>query len=306
MQKDKNIDNTLLVEDKKEESTLGKKIWGVASYGIFFAVVIGLFLSVGDGPRVVGGYGVFNVLTRSMQSTIPQDSLVITKSVDAREIKIGDDITFMAGPTATITHRVISIEEDYQRSGLRAFSTQGTDNATKDKDMVVETNIVGKVIWHNYYVGVVTVFLQDNWYFIVAYLVMFMLIKTIILKFMGEDEDEEEDDEPEQINPNIPPHANRYDTGLWDASTLYEQPQNYDPTTGMYTQQEPYTVDIYGNPIPTYNGVQYDQYGQPISYGYGGHTDQGYPMPGVNQQNYNNQSNMPQSYPGQSDSHQQW
>lgn len=274
----KSKDKVKEIEIDKEESDLTKKLKSVLSYVLFFAVVMGIFLSVGDGPRVVGGYGIFNVLTRSMQSTIPQDSLVITKSVDAREIQMGDDITFMAGPTSTITHRVIGIEEDYQRSGLRAFSTQGTDNATKDKDMVVETNIVGKVIFHNYYLGVATVFLQDNCYFIIAYLVMFMLIKKIILKFMG-DEDEEESDEEEEP-PNIPVPNNQYDTGLWDASALYEQPQGYE----QYNQQSDYTYDAYGNPVayqPTNPSAgydygqqygqydeyvqQYDAYGQPIS-----------------------------------------
>lgn len=316
-QQDKQKANTSAMNDgndSNEDNSLGKKIWGVFSYVIFFAVVIGLFLSVGDGPRVVGGYGVFNVLTRSMQSTIPKDSLVITKSVDAREIKIGDDITFMAGPTATITHRVIAIDEDYMRSGMRGFTTQGTDNATKDKDVTPENNVVGKVIWHNYYLGVATVFLQDNWYFIVAYLAMFMLIKKIILKFMGDEEEEEEDPEEEpQATLNVPPHANRYDTGLWDASSLYEQPQVYDPNTGMYNPQGAYTVDAYGNPVPynqdqgmNYNGVQYDQYGQPLSYDYGVNTQQAYGGAGNQYPEYNNQMDNTQSYGTPSDSNQQW
>lgn len=281
--KKQNIEKNKTV-DNEEENTLSKKVWGVVSYLIFFCVVIGIFLSAGDGPRVVGGYGIFNVLTRSMQSTIPQDSLVITKSVNSKEIQIGDDITYMAGPTSTITHRVIGIEEDYQRTGMRAFSTQGTDNAAKDKDMVVETNVVGKVVFHNYHMGVATVFLQDNCYFIIAYLAMFVLIKKIILRFMGDEEDEEEDSEGDEP-PSESPQGNRYDTGLWDASALYEQPPNHDP----YNQQGGYTYDAYGNPVSyqqpqaqnpynqdPQNGYiypQYDAYGQPI---YNNYNEQGY------------------------------
>lgn len=278
---DKEIDKV----KSEEGSELSSKIGSILSYVLIFAIIVGVYLGMGDGPRVVGGYGMFNVLTRSMQSTIPKDSFVITKSVDPKSIQIGDDITFMAGPTSTITHRVIGIEEDYQRTGMRAFSTQGTDNATKDKDMVVETNVVGKVMWHNYHLGVATVFLQQNCYYIIAYLVMFILIKKIILKFMGDDEDEEEEDEEEP--PSNLAGNSQYDTALWDASTLYEQPQAYDPVTGTYRNTEAYSYDAYGNPIPyqpttdpNYGygqqygayGQQYDAYGQPIPYnnqGYG-------------------------------------
>lgn len=258
--------------EKEVENPLVGKVKEVLSYLLFFAVIVGIFLSAGDGPRVIGGYGVFNVLTRSMQSTIPKDSLVITKSVDARELEIGDDITFMAGPTSTITHRIIGIEEDYQRTGLRAFTTQGTDNSNKDKDKAVESNIVGKVIFHNYYLGVATVFLQKNCYYIVGYLIMFMLIKNIILKFMGEDEDDEEDDQEDeeddnamyasesliQVNPMDP-----YGTGYLPDMNAYQ----YDEYGNLinYDYNNQYAYDYNNQPQQAY---AYDEFGQPIVYDY--------------------------------------
>lgn len=266
--KSKKDKTKVIKEEIIEDDSLSAKVKSALSYALFFAVIIGIFLSSGDGPRVIGGYGVFNVLTRSMQSTIPQDSLVITKNVEARELQIGDDITFMAGPTSTITHRIIGIQEDYNRTGMRGFTTQGTDNSTKDKDVVVESNIVGKVIFHNYHLGLVTVFLQKNCYYIIGYLVMFLLIKNILLKFMGEEDDEEDDPEDDEDNSELP----LYGDGV-DAQYNYMDPYG----TGYLPDMNNYQYDEYGNPI-TYNygydynsqlqPYAYDEYGQPIVYDY--------------------------------------
>lgn len=181
-----------------EEKSLGKELLTVLYYILFFSIVIGIFFNqASNSPKMIGKYGVFNVLTRSMQSTIPQGSLVITENVDASEIEIGDDITFMVGEKSTITHRVIGVIEDYDGNGLRAFNTQGTDNAVKDKDVAVETNVVGRVIFHSYDLGRVTVLLQENCYYIMVYLILFWVLKSIIIRFIGGDEEEDEDDDEE-------------------------------------------------------------------------------------------------------------
>lgn len=90
-------------------------------------VVSVAFLKGGDSgaPKSLAGFSTFTVLTGSMQDEIPQGSLVITQQTDPRELKIGDDITYLSSPTTTVTHRIVGIIENYKDTGQRAFENAG-------------------------------------------------------------------------------------------------------------------------------------------------------------------------------------
>lgn len=157
-------------------------------YGILFMLVIAtlaISMSGASAPKAFGGYSAFVVLTGSMEEVIPKGSLVVTKSVDADELQIGDDITYMVSETATVTHRIIGIEENYLNTGERAFITQGVMNSEADRNPVAAVNVVGKVVWHNKLLGTVVSFGQENWplvIFLIVVLLVFVKIVEIILR----------------------------------------------------------------------------------------------------------------------------
>jgi len=130
-----------------DKMSIGKK----ASDVLFFVVIaLVLIVTLVFGGKAhesfhLMGYSGFTVLSGSMQREIPEGSLVITKNVDPAVIKVGDDITFMEDDHVTITHRVVSIIEDYEGSGSRAFQTQGLENPEPDRDVVYEGNVIGLV-----------------------------------------------------------------------------------------------------------------------------------------------------------------
>ena len=107
----------------------------------------------GSGPKTIAGYSALSVLSRSMQSEIPQGSLVITHQINPGSIKVGDAITYMVSPTTSVTHQVIAIYSNYQNKGMPYFQTKGVDNSAPDKELVAASNVLGKVIWHVPYVG---------------------------------------------------------------------------------------------------------------------------------------------------------
>jgi signal peptidase len=133
-------------------------------YLVLAMIVVAAFSMRGDGaPRSLFGFSLFTVLTTSMQSEIPKDSLVLDRQVDPAGIQIGDDVTYLReADNSTVTHRVIGIYENYGDSGLRAFQTQGIENSEPDEDVVFSDNIVGKVIFHNYEIGAFLRYVQDN------------------------------------------------------------------------------------------------------------------------------------------------
>ena len=129
-----------------------RKAWSAVSavlfYGLLLCLVGGAFLLSRGDKKPILGYSFMNVLTWSMQSEIPQGSLVILKKTDPAAIRIKDDITFMRDAETPVTHRVIGITEDFEGSGARGFETQGVDNDAPDFDIVRAENVIGTVKAH--------------------------------------------------------------------------------------------------------------------------------------------------------------
>lgn len=195
------------------EPTVKKKrkkfawLFDVAFYLLIIAVVLGAFLirsSSGGKPFSFAGYSAFTVLTSSMEDVIPKGSLVITKSVDASTLQIGDDITFMSGPTSTITHRIVDIEEKYAETGARAFKTKGTMNKQED-DWVPAVNVVGKVVYHNKTIGDIANFIKTNWpYILFVVIVLGVLFYVLKRVFRENPPDDDSKTRKEKGNTEIP------------------------------------------------------------------------------------------------------
>ena len=154
---------------------------------VFYSLLLLLLLSAlfvrttSDGaPKSLVGYSGMIVLTESMQSEIPKGSLVIAKTVDPQTLQIGDDITYMANQTTSVTHRIVGINENYENTGQRAFQTQGIMNDQPDSQPVPAVNVVGKVVFHSETLGVVASFIGSYWPLLLfAQAVVFVLIYVL-------------------------------------------------------------------------------------------------------------------------------
>lgn len=174
-----------LPQEKPRRKNKALKIAGsVAFYSTLVLLVIAsLFIrTTGSGaPRSLAGFTGMVVLTESMQSEIPKGSLVIIKQVNPNTLQIGDDITYLANQTTTVTHRIVGIIEQYEDTGQRAFQTQGVMNAQPDKLPVPAANVVGKVIFHSELLGQAASFIGAYWPFLLFVLVVVAGL-TIVLK----------------------------------------------------------------------------------------------------------------------------
>lgn len=173
------------------------RAWGIIGnilfYGILLAMLVGVFtLRAGSNgaPVSFAGFTAQIVLTGSMEDVIPKGALVVSKQVDPATLEIGDDITYLASQTATVTHRIIGITENYEGTGRRAFQTQGVMNDSPDKDPVPAANVVGKVVFHSKMLGQGADFLSKNWpivLFLAALLIVFIMVLQRILRSTPED-----------------------------------------------------------------------------------------------------------------------
>ncbi|MGO8686015.1 MAG: signal peptidase I [Candidatus Dormibacteria bacterium] len=92
--------------------------------GIFCCIVVGL---------VVTGHHLEEVVTGSMQPTIPIGSLVVTEQLPAGQLQVGDIMVFPNpnDPKLTIVHRIVWLSHD--QSGDVLARTKGDYNALPDQ-----------------------------------------------------------------------------------------------------------------------------------------------------------------------------
>jgi len=170
---------------------------GVLFYGILLIIVASaFFLTRGDGqtgaPRRFLNFSALRILTTSMEPELPRDALIIIQGVDPREIMVGDDITFLVSETSTVTHRVVQIIEDYADTGERGFQTRGIANPRADSEIVRATNVAGRVIWSNLYLGQFMIFVREYVLYIGAISVLLLiLISTLRVVFQKKEREAE-------------------------------------------------------------------------------------------------------------------
>ncbi len=157
--------------------------------GLVIAVAVVVLLSVvftpsGEVPSICG-YSFLRTLTGSMEPEIPVHSLVVVQQVDARELAVGDVITFRSTNEALEgslnTHRIVAVEGE--GSELR-FRTKGDANAVEDAEKVAPQNVVGRVVFVCAWIGVVASLLSNPLLFfplIVAPLGILLIVEVVKL-----------------------------------------------------------------------------------------------------------------------------
>ena len=117
------------------------------------------------------------VLTESMDPTICSGDLIITKKIDAGEVKAGDIISFYdpaGNGTSIVTHRVQEIVTN--EDGTRSFITKGDANNTEDKKPVPAEKLVGLYKFSFAGLGSVAMFMQTIPGLLICVLVPLLLL----------------------------------------------------------------------------------------------------------------------------------
>lgn len=99
---------------------------------------------VSNNKLTLGGYSIFTVVTESMLPKYKVGDMLLAKSRNINDIKVGDDIVYL-GKVGTfngkiVTHQVIKIEE----GNTRKFHTKGINNSIEDP--IVEANQIYGVV----------------------------------------------------------------------------------------------------------------------------------------------------------------
>lgn len=134
-----------------------KRIWNWVS-GVLVGLVVVLAIAL-VGVRLIG-LRPYVVLSGSMEPTYHVGSLIYVKSVDYKELTVGDPITYMLDQDTVVTHRIIEVVADEEDPDTIRYFTQGDANDTPDATVVHYRNVIGKPIFTIPYVGYVSNFIQ--------------------------------------------------------------------------------------------------------------------------------------------------
>ncbi len=173
---------------KKKDPPI-KFVIGVLSYALFIWLLligIGLLVYVADlkireakGDTSPPTYSAYVVLTGSMLPEIQVNDVVVTKRVDAKDLKEKDVITFLSSDTrfagTKITHRIIKKYYDSEKKQY-TFQTKGDNNNVADSALVQEGNILGKVILKIPKLGYLQTFLAAEGGWIIVILLPCLLV----------------------------------------------------------------------------------------------------------------------------------
>ena len=135
-----------------------KGIWNWVS-GVLVSLVVLLAIAL-VGVRLVG-LQPYVVLSGSMYPTYDVGSLIYVKSVDYRDLKAGDPITYMVNSDTVVTHRIVEVIPDDTEPDTLWYVTKGDANATEDGAPVHYLNVIGKPVFAIPYLGYLSSYIQS-------------------------------------------------------------------------------------------------------------------------------------------------
>jgi signal peptidase I len=192
----RDADEKAIAGKRNADETSGRRwrsrIFGFIFYTLLiaavFTVVIYIASSAPGTPRVIFNHSFMRVLSPSMQSELPEGSLIIVRKTDPELLEIGDNITFLEANNTSTTHKIVQIYDNYTEDGQRGFLTQGTENVWPDRDIVIAQNVVGKVVFHTtLFAGIadavagIPALAADIWDFLLAYPVFLVIFPLLII-----------------------------------------------------------------------------------------------------------------------------
>lgn len=133
---------TELPPNYKNMKTLLKLIYNIGSWIFLGAIFLIVIFTLGSNTNLLGGYKSFMVLSGSMEPTINIADIIIAHQQD-QYVK-NDVVTFYGEERRIVTHRIFSVS---QENNQNRYTTKGDANRSEDDGSILQSAIIGKVIF---------------------------------------------------------------------------------------------------------------------------------------------------------------
>lgn len=160
---------------------------------IILAVV--LLQRVTNNNVSVAGIRIFNIVTESMVPKYQVGDILVSKSINPSQIKVGDDLVYLGEVDSfqgkIVTHQVIDIE---QENGQYKFHTKGIAN-TEEDPVVSESQVYGIIIYKTHILSFISKIINNlyGFYFLIFVPLAILIIVKIIKIYREYKESKEED-----------------------------------------------------------------------------------------------------------------
>ena len=147
-----------------------------------------IFQKISDNNKSIAGYRIFRVITGSMEPEYDVGEVVISKEVDPKKIKVGDDIVYLGTygeyNGKIIMHAVIAIDTD--ENGNLNFHAKGLHSSSVEDPQIKASQIYGVVKFKS---GILTVLykLATNIYSLFVIITILALNVFISFRVSGKD-----------------------------------------------------------------------------------------------------------------------
>ena len=190
---------------KKIKENKVVKLIGNILYTLMFLIVVLMLVIVimqrtTNNSLTLGGFRMFSVATGSMVPVYNVGDILISKEIDAEDIKVGDDLVYQ-GKQGTfagkvVTHRVNSIEK--LEDGNYKIITQGVANTAEDPE-IDQTQVYGKIICKLHILSFLGKLVRNVYmFYFLIFVPVGILVYRNIKNLINRDDDEEEEDTDEK------------------------------------------------------------------------------------------------------------
>lgn len=171
------------IEARKQNNKIAKKIIDIILIILTYNIILVAISNINTEKGMsLFGCEAYIIKTNSMEPSIENGDVVITKKVPEEKIQVGDIITFKQDADI-ITHRISRIEEENEKK----YITKGDNNNVEDSSKITYQEIKGKEIITIPYLGKIINILQNK---IVFWIILLIILIMCFYKIQKQEKSE--------------------------------------------------------------------------------------------------------------------
>lgn len=184
------------IREKIENNIVYKVIRSILYAFVALLLIVIVVQRVSNNNLSIGGFRVFMIVSESMKGEYDIGDILISKKVDAIDIKVGDNVTYLGEEAELkgliITHKVM---KKYGKDGKTYFVTKGLANEIEDPEIEYE-QIYGKVVYKSIILSIIAKMMNNKltYYILFSMIALIMSIEITSAIFEARREVKEEDD----------------------------------------------------------------------------------------------------------------
>lgn len=181
------------LKEKIENNIIFRIIKWILYIVLVLILIVIIVQKVSNNNISIGGFRMFMIVSESMKGEYDIGDILISKSVPANEINVGDNITYLGEKDSLkgliITHKVVEKDE---RDNEVFFTTKGNANLVKDPE-ISYSQVYGKVVYKFVLLSMLAKLMNNQLAYFIIFIIVAMIISIEVMSTMFHTEEDEEE-----------------------------------------------------------------------------------------------------------------